>query len=196
MGDTVTLPKAQAEVQAKSFALLDTLLRNPKTARTVEDQIRQVSPDAQFPARDLAESYLAPHLERLTAAEADAKAARAELAADRAEREQAALTDKYTRRLDTAQKKYGFDDAARDQVLQRMRDNNSPDVEAAAAFVNESIPKPPPMNRSIADGFVPAKVDLYGSQSKDKAWENLHANPDKFFDDEVRAIMSDPALAA
>jgi hypothetical protein len=196
MSETVTLPKAQAETQYAAAALLDKLLRDPKTARVTEDQIRQVNPNATFPGRDLAESYVAPAVAEAAAARAEAKAAREELEKDRAERAEATQIAKLEGRLEAARKKYGWaDDTIAQQVLKRMQEQNSPDVDAAAAWVNESLPKPPPVNRGNTD-YLPQTVDLYGSQSRDKQFEKLHDKPWSYFDDEVRSVLNDPSLAA
>lgn len=196
MSETVTLTKAQAEFQGATAALLDKLLRDPKTARKAEDLIREVNPAAQFPGRDLAESYVAPALAEAAAARAEAKEAKDALAADKAERAEAAQVAKLEGRLEAARKKYGWaDDTIAQQVLKRMQEQNNPDVDSAAAYVNELLPKPPPVNRGNTD-FSPQHVDLYGSQSRDKQYEKLHDKPWSYFDDQVRDVLNDPSLAA
>jgi hypothetical protein len=194
--NTVAVPKNQAEFQAAATGLLDKLLRDPKTARQTEDLIRTVNPAASFPGRDLAESYVQPALTEAAAARAEAKEAKEALAADRAERAEQAQIAKLEARLEAARKKYGWaDDTIAQQVLKRMQEQNSPDVDAAAAFVNESLPKPPPVNRATSD-YLPSQVDLYGSQSKDEGYRKLHENPWGYFDGEVRSVLADPSLAA
>ncbi len=188
-------PNPQAELHARAANLLENLLHNPKTARQAEDLIKLVNPDAKFPARDLADSYAAPVIEEAKAATKLAKETADALAADKAERDEQRRISDYTDRLAKAQQKYGFDDKARDAVLQRMKEHNNPDIESAAAYVYDQLPKPPPVNARNTDSYLPSKVDLYGSVTRDEKFKKLHDNPQQYFDDEVRAVLNDPALA-
>jgi len=194
--DHVAVPRATHDLQSRAAGLLDTLLRNPKTARDAAKLVREVNPDAQFPTLDLAESYAAPLRAEIDETRKVAQAATKaleEFQAKQAEKEQVA---DLTTRLTKAREKYGFDDAKAEEVLKRMRDQNNPDLEAAAAYVYDQTPKPPPTTPRTSDNYLPSKVDLYGSVSRDEQWKKLHDNPQQFFDDEVRAVLNDPALAA
>jgi hypothetical protein len=79
-----------------------------------------------------------------------------------------------------------------DRVMSRMREKNNPDVEAAAAWVVESAPKPPP---ATGYDYLPSTVDPYGTASGDKAWEGLHKDPQQWMTAELRAIVRDPEFA-
>lgn len=191
----VTVAKDTYELHTRAANLLDTMLRNPKTSREAEKLIKEINPEAKFPASDLAESYISPIKAELEAARKEIADTRTAWEKDRADRQERETVAQLTERLAKVEKKYGFDEAMRESVLKRMQEQNSPDVEAAAAFVYEGLPKPPPANARTSDNFLPQKVDLYGSVSRDEQWKNLHENPTKYFDDTVREVMRDPSLA-
>ena len=76
--------------------------------------------------------------------------------------------------------------------IQRMRDNNNPEVEAAAAYVADSMPKPGP---ATGYDYLGGNVDVFGSQSETDQWKGLTANPDRWLTNELRTIARDPEFA-
>lgn len=203
--NVVTVPRSQAELWQRSTALLDRMLGDPVDAPAVEAIIAKHNPAATFPGRAAREAIVNPLMEAVDkrAAEIQAKldaeaAARTELQAKwdaretaEAEARQKAQETALTNRLTEIQTKRGFSDETMQKVLERMRENNNPDVDAAAAWVAESIPKPLPTS---GHDYLPSTVDVYGS-SEDPAttaWKGLHENAQKWQTDELRAIVRDP----
>ena len=62
-------------------------------------------------------------------------------------------------------------------------------VEAAAAWVAESVPKPAP---AAGYDYLPSTVDPFGTASKDETWAALHKSPDQWLTAELRSIVRDP----
>lgn len=194
--DTVVVPRGDWELTQRAHNLLNNLLTNPGTAPSVEDAIAKVNPTAKFPGREAREAQYAPVRSEIEQERAERLALQKRLddrdAADATAREKSA-EDALLARMSSIKSKRGFSDEMMDKVVTRMREQNNPDIDAAAAWVSESLPKPGPI---VGHDFLPSTVDAYGTASKDKAWEGLHTNPDKWQTDELRSIVRDPEFLA
>lgn len=193
--ETIPVPKDQFSLHQRSAQLLNDLLTDPRTAEQAEQLVAQVNPEAKFPFKERREAMYKPVWDELEKERAARQALEAKIAAREAAEAEAAQrqqTDAMVTRLNRIKEKRGFSDEAMEQVMARMRDQNNPDVEAAAAFVAESMPKPPPAS---GHDFLPTNVDVYGTSSGDAAWESLHKNPDQWLTNELRSIARDPEFA-
>lgn len=193
--DSVVVPRGQYDLASRSAELLSKMLGDPRTAARAEELVSQINPDAKFPQRDMRNAILQPVEARLEAERARVEALETRLntrdAADaeaRTQRDQDAMMT----RINTVKAKRGFSDEAMEKVIQRMRDNNNPDVEAAAAWVADSMPKPGP---ATGHDYLGGNVDVFGSQSESDQWKGLTANPDKWLTNELRTIARDPDFA-
>lgn len=201
----VQVNRRDLELWQKSTALLDRMLGHPVHAPTAETIIKDLNPDAVFPGRAAREAITTPLMgevekvrtetaAQLAAADERATALQTRLdARDARELEVATKAQEtaLTNRLTEIQAKRGFSDETMQKVLERMRENNNPDVDSAAAWVAETIPKPFPTS---GHDYLPSTVDVYGS-SEDPAttaWKGLHENAQKWQTDELRAIVKDP----
>jgi hypothetical protein len=190
----VTMSREQADLMQRAAGLVDRMLGDPSVAPQAEEIIKKVNPNAVFPNRASREALLAPVNEMVTqvrtetaaqieAANARAAAIEAKWAA-REEKESAAAAAAEQAALEqrvlAIQTKRGFSQETMDKVLARMRDQNNPDVESAAAFVAESIPKPLPAS---GHDYLPSQVDVYGG---------ITENPTGWQTQELRNIVRDP----
>lgn len=193
--DIISIPRERHELFARSAALLDNMLTDPRTADQAESLVQLVNPQAKFPMRERREAIAAPFMGELEKERKAREALEAKIAA-REEREAAEAQAKHEaallERMEKVKAKRGFSDEMMQRVMDRMRDNNSPDVEGAAAFVAESVPKPAP---ATGHDFLPTTVDPYGATSGDEKWKALHANSDQWLTNELRAISRDPEFA-
>ena len=203
--DTITVPRATAELWQKAAGLVDKMLGDPSTAPEAEALISKVNPQAVFPARASREALLAPvnaAVEKvrteitgqLTAAEERAAKLQERLdARDAREAEQAAKAQETAleTQLKSIQSRRGFSDETMQAVLTRMREQNNPDVDAAAAWVAETIPKPLPAS---GHDYLPSQVNVYGgiTDQENKAWDGLRENPTGWQTQELRNIVRDP----
>ena len=203
--DTVTVSRSQADLWQRAAGLVDKLLGDPALAPDAEALISRANPQAVFPARASREALMAPvkgEIERIRAeSKAELEAALARTAAletkltERETREAAAAQAQsdaqMLAQLKAVQSKRGFSEEKMQEVLTRMKEQNNPDADAAAAWVAESIPKPLP---AAGHDFLPSTVDVYGS-SEDPAttaWKGLHENPTGWQTQELRNIVKDP----
>lgn len=197
MSDSIiNVPRDQHDLHVRSASLLSQLLADPRTAEDAERLVQTINPEAKFPARERREAILAPVMDELSKERKAREALEAKMAAreereaeaERNSKEQAILD-----RLNAVKAKRGFSDEMMEKVISRMREQNNPDVDAAAAYVSESIPKAPPAT-PYAD-LLPSNVDPYGSVSGDERWAALHKDPNRWLSDEIRAIAKDPEFA-
>jgi len=190
--DQVTLPKATADVYQRSAALLDKLLGTPDTALEAERLIKRVNPEAKFERSEIAALYTKPIQDELATTREELAALKKQAEEERAARAEHDREAKLMERLTKAQRKHGFDEATMTKVMERMREQNNPDVEAAAAFIAESVPKPAPV---AGNNTFPGTLDVYGTQSKSEEFKGFHDNWRTAFDGEVRKILADSSLA-
>ena len=202
--NAVPVSREQYELMRRSTALLDAMLGHPVHAPAIETIVKDLNPSAVFPARAAREAIVTPLMgevqkvreetaaqvkaaeDRSAALQARLDARETKEAEATAKQQEAALTD----HLKSIQAKRGFSEETMQKVLDRMREQNNPDVDAAAAWVAESIPKPLP---ATGHDYLPSQVDVFGSADPaNKAWESLHQNPSKWQTDELRSIVRDP----
>jgi hypothetical protein len=184
--------RTPAEIAQQSVNLLNQLLGDPRTAPDAEKLIQTINPKAEFPYRQQREAVLQPVMSELEKERARVAALEekwnAREAAEAA-RETKRQEDELLARMEQVKSKRGFSDDAMQRVMDRMRQNNNPDVEAAAAWVAESAPKAPPAS---GYDYLPNTVDAWGSASGDEAWKSLHEDPQKWLTSELRSIVRDP----
>jgi len=192
MPGVVQVDSGQLTLVQNGANLLERMLGDPRTAEQAEKLVETLNPSAEFPLRRQREAVLTPvmaELEKERARVAALEAKWAEREAKDREREEKAQETDLARRLSAIQAKRGFSDETMQKVMNRMREENNPDIEAAAAWVSESLPRPGPM---AGHDYLPSTVDPFGTASDDAAWANLHKNPTRWQDDELRSIIRDP----
>jgi len=191
--ENVTISKAAYETLMKIKSMMDGAWDNKDTGAAFRKILKQVNPDLKIPD-ELAESAIAPVKTEIedTRKQVKGLAERLDkfLSENKDEKDTAALR----KDLADAQKKYGLDEEGMTKVMQRMKDKNNPDVEAAAAFIAASAPKPQP----LADhGLNSVGADLFGTTRKEDDYAELHTGGDPFkpggwFDKQAIKIMNEP----
>jgi hypothetical protein len=197
MTDTVTVSKSELDTLRGIKALMDKAWDSKDTGAPLRALLKKVQPDLKTP-EDITDSVVAPINARAEEAEKLAKTT-----ADRLEKFLAESKDKddtatLRTELSAAQKKFGLDDEGLTKVMQRMKDKSNPDVEAAAAWVAASAPKPQPISDH---GISSISADLFGTTKKDPNYEALQTGGDPFrpggwFDQEAIKILNEPAEQA
>lgn len=191
----IQVPRSQHDLHLKSASILSQMLGDPRTAAEAEKIVATINPHAQFPERARREAAMAPMNAALDAERAARTALEERIAAREAKdaaAEQRSQEAELTNRLDSVRNRRGFSEETMNKVIQRMRDQNNPDVDAAAAWVAESVPKPGPAS---GNDFLPSNIDVYGSQGTDEKWKSLHESPDRWLTKELRDISRDPEFA-
>ena len=188
-------PYEQA-VAAKSVEVLARLIKDPKLGGSVKRAIKAIEPNANFPELDAEDQFVAPVREEVAGVrkEVSGLAERLDkLIQQGTDRDaEAALASDFS----AVQKRYGFTEDGLRKVMERMRDKNNPDVEAAAAFINESIPRAKPA-AATGTNYLPQNFNLKtmfggGDDAGDRATA-ASKDPWAFFDAEVRDILNEDA---
>lgn len=181
-----------AELQrlAQSGKIAEQVWNDPIHGMKLKSIVKEAIPEANIPELDVLNQTNKVRDESFAKVEAlEAKLAKFEeantkrLEDDKIQREEA----NFTSRLEAVRKAKHFTDEGMKKVIDRMKEHNNPDVEAAAAWVLSQEPKVPTQS-----AYAPQTMDIYGSNSGDKKWEELNRNPVAFFDKEVLEILNDP----
>lgn len=193
MTDTVEISArdlADLQRMAQSGKIAEQVWNDPKHGMKLKALVKEAIPDANIPeldvlnqtnkVRDEAFAKVEEMATRIAKMEADAQTREDE---NKIKLEEAKFTDK----LEAVRKAKNFTEEGMKRVLDRMKEHNNPDVEAAAAWVLSQEPKHP-----TKSAYAPQTMDLYGSNSGDKKWEELNKNPVAFFDRECLEILNDP----
>jgi len=183
-------------VAAKSVEVLAKLLKDPKLGSSVKRAIKAIEPNANFPELDAEDQFVAPVREEVAGVRKEVSGLAERLdkliqqGSDR-DAETALRAD-----FDAVQKKYGFTDDGLQKVMERMKAKNSPDVEAAAAFIAESLPRARPAT-ATGTNHLPESFNLKtmmgGGDDSDARATAVSKDPWAFFDAEVRDILNDAA---
>jgi hypothetical protein len=174
----------------RSKGLLEQLWGHKDKGQEFKKMVKAIMPDVSIPEVDLVDKVTKEHEERYS--QVDAKAKELQDRFDRWEQSQKDKDEegKLDSRIKAVQKEYGWTDDGIEKVVKRMREQNSADVEAAAAWVAKHEPKPQPAKSSPS--YMPEKLNIYGAGEKDDQWADLNKSPERFFDKEVNSILSNP----
>lgn len=175
----------------RAHKLLDTLWNDKDQGTAFKKMVKAKMPDVSIPEVDVAERLQKDSDEKYTKVEAQNKALQ-----DRLDKWESSQKDKeeegtLKKRIDAVQKEYGWTEEGMEKVIKRMREQNSADVESAAAWVDKHNPKAKPTTNSTP-AYMPEKMNLYGTGEKDERWADLNKSPERYFDKEVTNIMNNP----
>lgn len=186
-------PEVQNELrEARDLKkLTNEIWNDPKDGIAFKRLVKAKRPTTRIPEIDIAEPLVASVRAEL----ADQKKAHQDLL-DKIANESRVADDKRAERelitaIDGAQRQYRLSDEGRDQMISRMKATGSADAEAAAAWVASKQPAPAAIT---ATGLMPNDMNLFGAgqQSDDEQIQMLHKSPERWFDNEVNALMSNP----
>jgi hypothetical protein len=194
--DTATVSKAELDSLRAIKALMDKAWDNKETGANFRKLLKTVEPTIKIPD-DLADSAIAPIKGEVDETKKLVTDFGARLDKFLAETNDEKATTALKSDLSAAQKRFGLDDDGMKKVMERMRDKNNPDVEAAAAFVASQIPPPKPVDT----GMGGLGAGLFGSTAKDDNYEALQTGGDPFkpggwFDKEAAKILNEPTEQA
>lgn len=94
------------------------------------------------------------------------------------------------RQLGDVQTKRGLTDEGMTKVIELMQERKLADPDAAALLYLDTIPKSKPQG-GANKYFESSKLNLFGTQSPDEAWRQLHESPDDFFAGVVNQVFEE-----
>lgn len=176
----------------RAAGLLDKLWNSPKNGLTIKRMVKDEIPDAKIADLDIIETVTKPYDAKIEEMQKGQKELGDKLdnylKSQTEKAEEAALRSE----IEATQAKYGFNDETMQKVIERMKAKNNPDVEAAAAWVKDSLPKPKVV---VPTGISSTNYPIYGAgiKSDDPDIQRLHHDPVKWMEDEVALIMNEEA---
>lgn len=155
----------------------------------VRREAKQMFPDVSIP-EDTTDAAVAPIKAEVDDVKAQLKSALDRLAAkEKADSDLQAENDMSVK-IAAAVKEFGLTESGRDKMIERMKaQGNFSDAAAAAAYVVSQMPKPQVSN---TPSWLPQAANTYGFGEKDEQWAELHRNPEKYFDNQLREFAKDP----
>lgn len=175
--------------------LKDELWNDPKYGMQIKEMVKEKYPNANIPEVDMARANRRVEGEVLAKFDEKEKALNARIEAfEKSQKEkedkdaQAKAEREFAGEVESVKKKYQLTPEGMEKVFARMKEKNNPDVEAAAAWVTDhEVKEQPP----VSSPYAPQSFDLYGSQSGDKAWEDLNRNPMAYGDRIIAEMAND-----
>ena len=188
----VTVDQGRLEALQNADRLLAALLDDPKYGLPTKRAIKEKFPTARLPELDIIAQATGPIDERLAASDARYAALEKAFNDFKGAAEQTSAETKLKDELDRIRRDYSLTDEGMAGVVEVMRTEGlAHNPAAAAALYQVRQPKPKPM--STRESISAPRVDMFGltSRDQDKRWDQLHAKPWDFFDDQVAAVLDE-----
>ena len=195
MFDTVEVPASRLAILEKVEKLANGLFNDPKLGMGVKAAFKEKYPDAILPEVDAFRAAQSVKQEVIGAVDDRIKGLSEtmnkfieESKADRQKANEARENADFTQAIKDAQNRYRLTDEGMQAAFQRMKDQNNPDVEAAAAWVSSNISKAEPVSGS---SYTPNNP--FGINQPETHYELLNKNPfdGRFAEAEISKINQD-----
>jgi hypothetical protein len=178
------------ETLVRAKTLLNDMWNDGDNGMAFKKMVKAKYKDAKIPEIDIVEQAKKPLEEKLSKTEETLKALEKRLNDKDDAEKQSKEERELEKDLETARKKFSLTDDGFEKVIKRMKEKNSLDAEAAAAWVASSEPKAKPATESKLG--LPNKANLFGSARKDDEWKSLNENPMDWFDGQVEDVINNP----
>lgn len=193
--EKVEIPKETYDLLMRNFQVMQKAWNHPEVGTQVRRAINKADPSVPIPediGDRIAEEKLKPIEDKFSSIEDQVKKL-----AERYDNDQKAATERAAEgallsRLEKVKDKFRFTDEGMKLVTDRMIEQKSGDVEAAAAFIANEY-APPPAPPSGQGGLFPVKANLFGSAEKsaDEDIQALHKDPLAWQDNTLTAMLND-----
>lgn len=174
----------QAQIRAE--ALLNELWNDGAAG----DRIRKLAKE-KFPETKIVDDVVAPFVEPL---KAQNKALQDRLdkieeerAAERARYEEHQHQTTFQSQIEAARRSYSLTDEGFNKMLDRMKEQNNPDAEAAAAWGASKTPAP-----IKGPTWAPQDLNLFGSKTAEEGMARLHNDPIGYQDEQLAEFFKNP----
>ena len=177
-------------VLRRAEGLLNKMISDPKDGTNTKRQIKALVPEAKFPELEILDSVSAPLTARLSEQEKENKALRDRFDTWEKSQKDSKEENALQARLDRAKNSYGFTSEGMQKLIERMKAENSADVEATAAWVASQERKAKPISDSA---LMPSALNLYGSNSASADIDvvALNKDPQKWADEKMIQMLNE-----
>ena len=190
----VEVPKSRLVALESVNALKEALWNDPTTGPKVKELVKEKFPQANIPEVDAARNARQIQHDVLAKVAEKEKVVDDKISAFErkwAERDESVAKEKeekqFESEVDATRRKYKLTTEGMEKVFARMREKNSPDVEAAAAWVTDHEVKAP----TEASSYAPQTLDMYGANSGAEEWADLNRDPIRYGDREIARMADD-----
>lgn len=174
----------QSQIRAEE--LLNSLWNDTKVGEVVRRAAKE-----KFPDTKIVDDVVAPFVEPLQAANKVLQdrldKVEEERAKERAAWEEQQNKTTFESQVEAARKAYSLTDEGFHKMLDRMKEQNSPDAEAAAAWVASKTPAP-----IKGPTWAPQDLNLFGSKSAEEGMAKLHNDPVGYQDEQLAEFFKNP----
>lgn len=194
--ETVEVSKKELDILRNAHSMLDKLYNHPEKAM----EFKKLAKEAGYkvPELDTIERVTKPYDDKLSGLSEENKKLKERLDKWESDNLNAKEERELSAQLESIKKEHGFDDEGMQKVIKRMQDKKNPDVESAAAWVKNQMPKPQittSSNNFSASKFKGASL-TGGGEEGEKAWNTLlkdaNTGGDEFFNSVVNDVMNNP----
>lgn len=194
--EMVEVSKAEMEILKNAHSMLNKLYNHPDKAMDFKRLVKDAG--YKVPELDTIERVTKPYDEKLGGLADENKKLKERLDKWENDNLNAKEERELSSQLDAIKKEHGFDDEGMQKVIKRMQEKKNPDVEAAAAWVKNSMPKPQittNSNNFSASKFKGSNL-TGGGEEGEKAWNTLmkdaNTGGDEFFNSVVEDVLNRP----
>ena len=160
----------------EGYALLDRLLKNPKTARKTESAIKEIHPDV-VTSDDVAAPYVGEFKEFAKKVE------------DRWKKEDDAKVDSEFNKAFDRLKESGYTEEGIEKIKKLMVERKIPDPEAAAALFDKQNPAP----KKIPSTLMPSSWGVGRVEKDDDSMKQLYSSPEDWSEKEAIKVFQEIA---
>lgn len=195
MNDFVEVPAQRLALLEKVEKLANGLFNDPKHGMAVKSAFKEKYPDAVLPevdafnaARAVKEEVVSAVDDRIKGLSDTMNKFMEEQKAERTKATEERETKNFGRAIKDAQRKYHLTDEGMQAAFERMKEQNNPDVESAAAWVASNVSKAEPV---MGSNYTP--VNPFGINEPEPHYEMLNKNPfdGRFAEAEIAKINAD-----
>lgn len=194
--EMVEVSKSEMAILKNAHAMLNKLYNDPDKAMDFKRLVKDAG--YKVPELDTIERVTKPYDEKMAKFEETNKKLMERLDKYESDNLNAKEERELSNQLDSIKKEYGFDDEGMQKVIKRMQEKKNPDVESAAAWVKNAMPKPQittNSNNFSASKFKGSNL-TGGGEEGEKAWNMLlkdaNTGGDEFFSSVVNDVMNNP----
>lgn len=194
--EMVEVSKSEMDILRNAHSMLNKLYNHPDKAMDFKRLVKDAG--YKVPELDTIERVTKPYDEKLGGLADENKKLKERLDKWENDNLNAKEERELSSQLEAIKKEHGFDDEGMQKVIKRMQEKKNPDVESAAAWVKNSMPKPKittNSNNFSASKFKGSNL-TGGGEEGEKAWNTLmkdaNTGGDEFFNSVVEDVLNNP----
>jgi hypothetical protein len=181
------ISQEQLDALTRGQNLLNKMWNDPKTGMAFKKKVKEFVPDAKIPELDIVDGATAPIFAELEEQKKANKTLADRLDNWETSQKNSKEESELQTQLDAIRKQYSFTPEGMQKVVDRMKEKNNPDADAAAAWVAAQERKA----RPVTPAFSKTDLNLYGASTIDESMKELHTNPERWAVNEMEIMLNE-----